>query len=362
LGTIVGNAVGDPAAGDLIGEQLGGMLGDRIANLTSDALGEQIAGVLSDTVDNALERLTDTLTDAAGSLAEDPVLLESRARVVKFDQPDEEEDPLSGGFQTLVEQLQQLQNILPIAIDTLQGASAQVSSLAANLDSIFEGFAQKGPEIFDSIASYWNIIWGLYFGFFGALTLGILYYGFWASGYFGGPQPFANPQESEPPADLMGRITVTCRQCYHCFTGCHDSDLCFWSCILLMQVLILVIFIISLVLCILAGVKAFIIAGCAQIYMLGDPTICMETLATLRNWLADFSVGDVVGESLDGMCGSQSLLTCQLISERMAQSTVLTTVFSFLAVILNMQLLIESACLHERAKWMRQLNTLTKNS
>merc|ERR1712071_437439 len=139
--------------------------------------------------------------------------------------------------------------------------------------------------------------------------------------------------------------------CYHCFTSCHDSDLCFWSCILLMQVLILIIFIISVVLCIFAGVKAFILSGCAQIYMLGDSTICLETLQTLREWLSSFSV--VPGEGLNSACSDNNLLTCQLISERMAQSTVLTTVFSFLAVILNMQLLIESACLHERAKWMR---------
>jgi len=361
LGTIVGEAVGDPAAGDLIGEQLGDMLGERIANLTSDALGEQIADVLSDTVDNALERLTDTLTDATADVRGDnPVLLQSRARVAKLDQPDDD-DAMSGVFQTLVNQLQQIQTILPIAIDTLQGASGQVSSVAANLDSIFEGFADKGPEIFASVAGYWNIIWGLYFGFFAALTLGILYYGFWASGYFGGPQPFAASQESEPPADLMGRITVTFKQCYHCFTGCHDSDLCFWSCILLMQVLILIIFIISLVLCIMAGVKAFLLSGCAQIYMLGDSTVCLETLGSLREWLAGFSVGGA-GDALETVCDSESLLTCQLISQRMAQSTLLTTVFSFVAVILSMQLLIESACLHERAKWMRQLNTLTKNS
>jgi len=360
LGTIVGNAVGDPAAGDLIGEQLGDMLGERIANLTSDALGEQIADVLADTVDNALERLTDTLTDATADLrGDDAALLQSRARVAKLDQPDDD-DAFSGVFGTMVNQLQQIQTILPIAIDGLQGAAGQVSSVSANLDSIFEGFANKGPEIFATVAGYWNLIWGLYFGFFGALTLGILYYGFWASGYFGGPQPFATPQDSEPPADLMGRITVTFKQCYHCFTGCHDSDLCFWSCILLMQVLILIIFIISLVLCIMAGVKAFLLSGCAQIYMLGDPTVCHETLQTLRSWLANFNVGGE--DALEVVCGNESLLTCQLISERMAQSTVLTTVFSFLAVILSMQLLIESACLHERAKWMRQLNTLTKNS
>jgi len=361
LGTIVGDAVGDPAAGEMIGEQLGDMLGERIANLTSDVLGDQIATVLSDTVESALERLTDALTDATADLrGDDASLLESRARVVKYDQPDDEDDAMSGAWQTMVNQLEQIQNILPIAIDTLQGASGQVSAVAANLDSIFEGFAVKGPEIFDSVAGYWNLIWGLYFGFFAALTLGILYYGFWASGYFGGPQPFANPADVEPPADMIGRITVTFKQCYHCFTGCHDSDLCFWSCILLMQVLILIIFVISLLLCIMAGVKAFILTGCAQIYMLGDSTVCLETLSTLREWLSGFSVGGSV--ELDTICNSESLLTCQLISQRMAQSTMLTTVFSFLAVILNMQLLIESACLHERAKWMRQLNTLTKNS
>jgi hypothetical protein len=368
LGNIVGEAVGDPAAGELIGEQLGDMLGDRIANLTSDALGEQISDVLADTVDNALERLTDTLTDAtAGIRGEDTALIASRARVVKFDQP-EDDDAFSGAWQTMVNQLQQLANILPIAIDTLQGASGQVSRVSANLDSIFEGFANKGPEIFDSVAGYWNLIWGLYFGFFAALTLGILYYGFWASGYFGGPQPLADPPNYEQPEDMMSRITVFCRQCCTCtsrdsnghLVAFHDRDLCFWSCILLMQLLILIIFIISLVLCIFAGIKTMLLSGCAQIYMLGDSTVCLETLHTLREWLQDFHV--VPGEALETICDSQNLLTCQLISQRMAQSTVLTTVFSFLAVILNMQLLIESACLHERAIWMRKLNTLTKNS
>jgi hypothetical protein len=367
LGNIVGEAVGDPAAGDLIGEQLGDMLGERIANLTSDALGEQITDVLSNTVDNALERLTDTLTDAtAGVRGQDTALIASRARVVKFDQP-EDDDAFSGAWGTMVNQLQQLANILPIAIDTLQGASGQVSRVSANLDSIFEGFANKGPEIFDSVAGYWNLIWGLYFGFFAALTLGILYYGFWASGYFGGPQPLV-AQDYGQPEGVMSRITVFCRQCCMCasrdsdgnLVAFHDRDLCFWSCILLMQVLILIIFIISLILCILAGVKTMLLSGCAQIYMLGDSTVCLETLHTLRDWLADFHV--IPGEGLDDICDSQNLLTCQLISQRMAQSTMLTTVFSFLAVILNMQLLIESACLHERAKWMRKLNEFTKKA
>merc|ERR1719503_449555 len=134
----------------MIGEQLGDVLGERIANLTSDVLGDQIATVLSDTVESALERLTDALTDATAG--NDASLLESRARVVKYDQPDDEDDAMSGAWQTMVNQLQQIQNILPIAIDSLQGASGQVSAVAANLDSIFEGFATKGPEIFDSVA------------------------------------------------------------------------------------------------------------------------------------------------------------------------------------------------------------------
>jgi hypothetical protein len=364
VGNIVGDAVGDPAAGDLIGEQLGEMLGERITNLTSEVLGEQISEVLQNTVDNALSRLTDSLTAAsAGLRSEDhALLLESRARVVKYDQPDEEvesDDALSGAWGGMVTQLNSLMNLIPIAVDTLQNAGTEVDRLSANLDAIFDNFATKGPEIFDTVSGYWNLIWGLYFFFFGTLTLGILYYGFWASGYFGGPQPIPESQEQVQPVDMMGRCSMLWNQCCTCLRGCHDTDLCFWSCILLMQVLILIVFVISLVLCILAGVQAMLTSGCAQIYMLAEPTVCMETLGTLRRWLSSFSIGGS-GAPLEGACDSEQLLTCSLMADRMASAVVLTTVFSFLAVILSLQLLIESACLHERAKWMREVNRLTK--
>merc|ERR1719450_406611 len=100
------------------------------------------------------------------------------------------------------------------------------------------------------------------------MTLSVLYYGFWASGWFGGPKASTVSEDYVPPQTCMERLAVCCTACGNCMTRCHDNNCCFWSVILLMEVLCLVLFIVAIILCILSGVKAFMSAGCAQIYIL----------------------------------------------------------------------------------------------
>merc|ERR1719240_1924868 len=135
----------------------------------------------------------------------------------------------------------------------------------------------------------------------------------------------------------------------------HDTQLCFWSAIIVMQIIVLIIFIVSIILCVLAGVKAFLVGGCAQVYILGDSSVCEDTLGMVKNWLAAFYVKDM-DEALNAACPSNNLLTCEMITKKMEQSTILTVTFSFLGTILSLQLLLESATLHEHAKWRRMFN------
>jgi len=118
--------------------------------------------------------------------------------------------------------------------------------------------------------------------------------------------------------------------------------------VILLEVIVFVLFIVSIVLCLLAGVKAFLSAGCTTVYVLGDDTICQGVLSVIQIWLTSFlaDVGD-----LTTACQSQSLLTCELIESKTKQAVVFTIIGSLVAAVLSFQMIIESAIMHERARW-----------
>jgi len=265
-------------------------------------------------------------------------------------------DAVSGTWNTMVNMLKSLVNTLPTAISTLKFARREVSKLSANLDSIFETFEVKGPAIFDKIASYYRTIWTVYFLCLLPLNLLILYYAFWAGGFFGGPEPVVE-EEHAAPKSFREKCVLCCSSCSTFLQKYHDTTMCFWSVVIFMQIIVLLIFIASVALCIIAGVKAFILAGCDQIYVLADDTICSETLSNLRSFLTSFFVSDATA-SMDATCMSDNLLTCGLIKQKMANSTMLTTIFSLLATLFSLQLIMNSAVLHEQARWRRLAHAL----
>lgn len=232
-------------------------------------------------------------------------------------------------------------SILPTVIDDVKFAKKEVSAVASTLDSIFKVFKTKGSPIFQDVASMYSTMWIMYYVLFVTGTLFILFYAFWAYGWFGGPKKQGDP---------VSRGNC-CTKCYDaCFSCCgydQDGKLCFWSCILFAEMVILIMFVVSIVLCILAGVKAFISLGCAQIYVLGDDTVCTSVLTGLRGWMETFWTD--MSSDLNEACEVRTLVTCKAISTKMMSSAMYTVGGAFAAAIFSIQLLFESAILHERS-------------
>jgi len=356
-------------SGAALSQKLSDTVSLKLQNLTGDVLADKVGHMLEDLVDQALEEAADKLDEHVGE--PDAVMLTRNAQgkatltintsaVMAMEHDTKtmiDEDQL----QSFVTTLSSLNNLLPQATKTVKFARTQVSKASKNMESIFNQFEAKGPKIFDDVAMGWRLVWTMYFFFLLPGSLGLLYYGFWAGGYFGGPQPIDDGEDVPAPVTFSDKFRVCCSGCCACMQKFHDTQTCFWSAIIVFQVLVLIIFILSIVLCIIGGVKTFMLSGCAQIYVLGDAKVCAGILKSLNSWLEGFHVQQL-GESFEPLCVNTSLVTCKVISSKMKQSVILTTVFSLVGTVLSLQMLIESAILHEMARFRRMVKAMAKES
>jgi len=257
--------------------------------------------------------------------------------------------------------LAMLNSALPTVIHDLKYARKEVSAVSSTLNSIFTTFSAKGPPIFALVAQLYKTLWVVYFVVFFMLTLGVLFYGMWASGFMGGPKAAAAVQGEEwyeRPSGFRDRCRICCHCCDACLRGCNDSHLCFWSVIILFQIIVLVMFVVAIVLCLLAGIKAFITAGCAEVYLLGDGSICTGTLQTVQGFLLSFLTQGAI--PVHRACEEKTLLACQLIGAKLKTSAIFTVLGSVIAAVLSFLMVTESAILHERARWRRIFDEETK--
>lgn len=256
--------------------------------------------------------------------------------------------------------LNDLQSVLPTCITSLKTAKVEVTTVAGFMLSVFTIFNEKGVEVFDDIKSIYKYVWIAYFILLLPLQVGLLFYGFWASGFCGGPGATAEEEDLPPPPQTFReRCAACCSACCTCMSGCHDSQLCFWSFILLLQIFVVLLMIVAMVLCMLSGIQAFIGSGCDEVYMLNESGVCTEVMVTLKTFISSFSAAP--GQPLEEWCSSKKLATCEVLAASMQSAIMLTTVFSFAGTILYYQLIVESAVLHERARLRRILSKMTKN-
>ena len=129
-----------------------------------------------------------------------------------------------------------------------------------------------------------------------------------------------------------------------------------------MEVLVLVLFIVAIALCILSGVKAFMSAGCASVYILGDGKVCAGSLEVMKQFLKGFWMEGQVGNSFANTCDEHQLMTCAIITSRLKKSTIGITIGSILASMLTFQMIIESSIMHERVRWQRIFDAESKVS
>mmetsp|Transcript_118553 Transcript_118553/g.382722 ORF Transcript_118553/g.382722 Transcript_118553/m.382722 type:complete len:898 (+) Transcript_118553:81-2774(+) len=272
---------------------------------------------------------------------------------------------LSGAFSFLTRTLVEIKGILPTVVSNVKFAKKEVAAVSTGMKSIMTVLKGKAPPIFDQVSRLYRALWVAYFVLFGGLTFGILVYGFWASGWLGGPQASAAAEDGyEPPQTFAARCRVCCSACTACMKGCCDSALCFWSVLILMELGVLILFVISVVICIIGGLQAFLSASCSQVYILGDNTICTIALKTVRTFLKTFwsgaSIQDAASIPLDVTCEQETLLTCHLIGKQVVSASLKAIIGGLVASVLSLQLVIESAVLHEKATWRRMFHAEAK--
>mmetsp|Transcript_85439 Transcript_85439/g.226922 ORF Transcript_85439/g.226922 Transcript_85439/m.226922 type:complete len:896 (-) Transcript_85439:26-2713(-) len=268
---------------------------------------------------------------------------------------------LSGAFTFLTTTLQELKSVLPVVIDNVKFAKSEVSKVHAGMRSVMQTLQGKAPPMFYQISSLYKTLWVSYFVFFGLLTIGMLFYGFWASGWFGGPSLATAEESFEPPHTVTDKVRVCWRSCNACMRDCHDSHLSFWSVLLLMEAVVLVLFVVAVVICIVGGIQAFMSAGCSQVYVLADRTICTVALKTMQTFLKTFWA-DRASADINETCVGESLLTCRLIAEQMVSAVKLSMFGGLVASVLSLQLLVDSAVKHEQVSFRRLLNAEAKEA
>ncbi|CAE7417632.1 unnamed protein product [Symbiodinium natans] len=256
---------------------------------------------------------------------------------------------LSGGTTFLTDTMKDLQSALPQVIKALSTAKKEVSTISGVINSISQMLGLKAPPLMEKIAKLYKIVWITYFVFFFLFSFTMLFYGFWANGWFGGPKADIPESEYEPPRTFFERIRTCCGSCLACCRSCTSGHLCFWSLLLLAQVVVLIMFIISLVICLLTGIQAFFGAGCSKIYLIGDEAVCTAVLSIFKVFLKTFGFS----EPIEQTCGSKSLLTCKIIRDSVFHTAIFVIIGALLASVFSFQMLLDSATKHERARCAR---------
>jgi len=267
-------------------------------------------------------------------------------------------------FITVKKTLDHLQAILPEVINDVKFAKREVSSVSEQLHTVFSTFEEKGPHLFGNMSQLYSTMWTWYFILFATITVGVIFYAFWATGWFGGPTvdlaQLDDPEGEgyQPPSGFMGSCQMCCSACSTCMSSCHDNMLCFWSCIILCEAVVLMLFMVAVALTLFSGVKAFMGSGCSEIYFLSDNTVCDGILDVVKGWLAHF--WDGAETRLEHACDSESLLTCKLIQDKLLKSVLYTTVGSVAAAVLSFQMIVNTAQMHEQARWIRLAESFSK--
>lgn len=252
---------------------------------------------------------------------------------------------LSGGFAFLFDTMNAMRHVFPGVISSITFARKEVSSVAGFLQTTMEVLGNEAPPLLKSIGQLYKTLWTVYYVVYFLLTAGVLFYGFWANGFFNGPKESA-PEEPAPDRSMAGQARTCFRSCNACLVGCHDHHIVFWSVILIMQILCLVSFLVAALVCIVQAVQAFLSNGCSKIYILGDISVCNTALGTVAKMLPGF--GTSTPE-----CGENHLATCEVILSTFKNSFMTTATCAVLAAVLSYQLIVESAMLHERSRWRR---------
>jgi len=254
--------------------------------------------------------------------------------------------------------LADLQGLLPHVVAAMEAARGGVISVSGSLSTNMEALNAQAP-LFHKSAHIAKASFAWYFVMWLFITLGIAAFNFRVSGFLGGTALEAD-KEYEPPQTLKERLRVCFSGAAVCLNKCTlDNPLFFWSVLLLVDILVLVSFYVCLTLCVAVAVGTWAQSGCAQLYILGDETVCSEALGIMRKMLGFLS--GYPYHIAEDACRAHYLMTCKVFTRELAGQGVLTYFAGFLASIFSFNLLVESANLYERARWQQYRKDVLKD-
>jgi len=260
---------------------------------------------------------------------------------------------LSGAITFLTSTLGGLKTALPTVVTDLKIAKTTVMSVASTISSIMQVLGVKAPQIMSEVSGYYVYLWAAYFTFFALFTSMLTFYAFWANGFFGGPKTDEADSSYEPPSGITARLRTCCSSCLACVNSCTSSHLCFWSCLLCAQVLVLLLFIISIVICLITGIQAFFASGCSKIYVISDNSVCTGMMQIFQTFLSTF--GSTFSVPLLDMCDQKKLTMCKTMGDEIGASAIYTIIGALLASVFTFEMLLESATKHEKVRCTRLL-------
>mmetsp|Transcript_33018 Transcript_33018/g.77172 ORF Transcript_33018/g.77172 Transcript_33018/m.77172 type:complete len:1009 (-) Transcript_33018:98-3124(-) len=256
---------------------------------------------------------------------------------------------VQGAWSSLNGLLSTLTSMMPTVVDNIVFARTQVGAVSKTITSIFDTVDSATSPIFPMVSRYYRMAWIAYFVVFALLTLGVLAYGFWAAGFFGGP---GKVEEYVPPQTFWGRCCACIDCCGGCLRSCHDGYITCWSFIIAAEIFTLLLFLLAILLSIIAGVQYFITSGCSMVYLLGDTTICGGILGKVTEFMSSFLIN---GQTGPAACSAESLTACGLMASQMKAAVLMIVIGSFVASIVTLEMIIDSAVNHEQAIWRKRI-------
>jgi hypothetical protein len=270
---------------------------------------------------------------------------------------------LGGAWSKLKRILDGLKPVLPVAIDGLRTTRRGVDVVATVLDNTFTMLAEQHDPFYIyadfvyDMAHYYHLVTVL-------LTTAMLLMNLWAAGVVKWPTRYCfKPERDEDayvaPQTFSERLAV----CKTCCLSCLTKDpvhvpLVFWSLLILLDIIVLATFWVVIAYDAVLGFSFFVHVGCKQIYPIEDIKVCHDVMS----WYGQF-MGLIAPQAFyqeENVCAESTLVTCRIFKDQVESQMFYIVVCGFFASFFSYQLLVDSAMLHEQARWNMALSKLEK--
>jgi hypothetical protein len=270
---------------------------------------------------------------------------------------------LGGVWSKLKSFLGKMKPVLPVAVKSLKYTRKGVDVVADQFENTFSMLVEQDVP-FHVIADIVVEMCHLYHAITCALTTAMLLLNLWAAGVIKWPTRYVikEPERDEDgyvaPTTFRERLAACKTSCLVCLTTDPvELPIVFWSFLILLDLIVLVLFWVCIAYCALLGFAFFLHIGCKQIYPIEDLSVCHDVMTMYGGFMSKL---DPTFYQDENVCGVASLATCNFFKREVESQMFYIVICGFCASFFSYQLLVDSAVLHEQARWNIALNKLQR--